>query len=181
MLHLDPNDYYGGEQASLTLDELVAWSDVRSGTGASVPSTSAPSTSNASTASTASTDPSSSPSGSAYLASQRTRYSSATTTGLGALAADRRRYALTLFPSLMVSRGDLVGTLISSDVSKYVGFRLLDGVSVWEDDGTFHRVPGAKEDVFKDKSISLLDKRRLMKALMFAGGEFEGDEVLKGG
>jgi len=116
-----------------------------------------------------------------YIASQKERYTSAVTTGLGDLANDRRRYALTLFPSLMISRGELVSTLISSDVSKYVGFRLLDGVSVWNaDEAAFKRVPGSKEDVFKDKSISLLDKRRLMKALMFAGGEFETDELMQG-
>lgn len=79
----------------------------------------------------------------------------------------------------MPSRGALVSTLISSDVSKYVSFRLLDGVSIWED-GAARRVPGGKEDVFKDKSVSLLDKRRLMKALLFIGGEFEDDELLKG-
>lgn len=144
----------------MTLDELVSWAEARSGPAPNDEST--------------------------YMASQRARYSSATTSGMGDLAADRRRYALSLFPSVMVSRGELVHTLISSDVSKYVGFRLLDNVCVWEPDGTdaaggsFRRVPGSKEDVFKDKSISLPDKRRLMKALMFAGGEFEEDELLKG-
>lgn len=99
------------------------------------------------------------------------------------LAPDRRRYAISLFPALMPGRGALVQTLISSDVSKYVSFRLLDGVSIWESDaggGVFRRVPGSKEEVFKDKSISLQAKRRLMKSLMFAGGEFEEDEQLKG-
>ena len=42
------------------------------------------------------------------------------------------------------------------------------------------RVPGSKEEVFKDKSIGLVDKRRLMKFLMFVAGEFEDDEILKG-
>lgn len=42
------------------------------------------------------------------------------------------------------------------------------------------RVPGSKEEVFKDKSISLVDKRRLMKFLMFVAGEFEDDEILRG-
>lgn len=81
----------------------------------------------------------------------------------------------------MVSRGELVSTLISSDVAKYVGFRLLDGVSVWDaPTSSARRVPGSKEDVFRDKSISLPEKRKLMKALLFAGSEFEEDEVFKG-
>lgn len=71
-----------------------------------------------------------------------------------------------------------------------MGFRLLDTVCVWESaeeeegkgkgKGRVRRVPGSKEEVFKDKSISLVDKRRLMKFLMFVAGEFEGDDLLKG-
>lgn len=163
VLHLDPNEYYGGEQASLTLDELVAWADARSANSSS------------------DSDSSSSWAATPYGSSQRAQYSQLSTTGLGSLASDRRRYALSLFPSLMVSRGELVSTLISSDVSKYVGFRLLDSVNVWDDEtGSARRVPGSKEDVFRDKSISLPEKRKLMKALLFAGSEFEEDELLKG-
>ena len=100
------------------------------------------------------------------------------------LEHDRRRYALSLFPSVLPSRGELIDTLIKSDVSKYVSFRMLDSVSIWEGDtegqGRLRRVPGSKEEVFKDKSVSLMEKRRLMKFLMFAGGEFEEDDLLKG-
>ena len=42
------------------------------------------------------------------------------------------------------------------------------------------RVPGSKEEVFKDQSVGLMEKRRLMKFLMFAGGEFENDPILAG-
>jgi RAB protein geranylgeranyltransferase component A len=56
---------------------------------------------------------------------------------------------------------------------------MLDSVSVWHDDG-IRRVPGSKEQVFKDKEISLMEKRRLMKFLMFSAGEFEDDPLLKG-
>ncbi|BEJ01568.1 hypothetical protein CcaverHIS631_0602500 [Cutaneotrichosporon cavernicola] len=157
VLHLDPNDYYGGEQASLTLDELVAWADQRADSSSS-----------------------SSPSPSTYVASQRITYSHASATPLTpALEADRRRYSLSLFPSLMPSRGELIDTLITSDVSKYVEFKLLNGVHMASRSG-FERVPGSKEDVFKDKSISLPEKRKLMKALMFAAGEFEDDPLLVG-
>jgi RAB protein geranylgeranyltransferase component A len=83
------------------------------------------------------------------------------------------------------SRGPLISTLISSGVSKYVSFRILDSVSIWQEQeqggGNVRRVPGSKEQVFKDKEVSLMDKRRLMKFLMFAAGEFEDSDVLKGG
>jgi RAB protein geranylgeranyltransferase component A len=79
----------------------------------------------------------------------------------------------------MPSRGTLIDALIASDVSKYVEFKLLNGVHISSGDG-FQRVPGSKEDVFKDKSISRPEKLRLMKALKFAAGEFEADPLLAG-
>lgn len=42
------------------------------------------------------------------------------------------------------------------------------------------RVPGSKEAVFKEKRFGLLEKRRLMKFLLFAAGDFETDEILIG-
>ena len=182
VLHLDPNEYYGASQASLTLDELVAWSNLLDSKEERV------------------NDPGPS-SGHA-----RTWTSPLTPQ----LEADRRRYALSLFPAVLPSRGPLIDTLIASDVSKYVSFRMLDSVSIWDDkkpagsqDSSLpteeetessgrgavnvqdeihriRRVPGSKEEVFKDKSISLVEKRRLMKFLLFAAGEFENDDILKG-
>lgn len=172
VLHLDPNEYYGGAQASLTLDEFGTWAEQR-GSGSSAAVGPGSTSDDPSSSSSTSTTP--------YATAQRARFPSASTTPLGELAPDRRRYALSLYPSVMASRGSLVHTLIASDVSKYVGFRLLDSVSLWDDTlAAPKRVPGSKEDVFKDKSVSLPDKRRLMKALLFAAGEFEDDEVLAG-
>ena len=42
------------------------------------------------------------------------------------------------------------------------------------------QVPGSKEDIFKNKDISLLEKRRLMRFLMFAVGDYEGSSELSG-
>jgi RAB protein geranylgeranyltransferase component A len=81
----------------------------------------------------------------------------------------------------------LITTLIKSDVSKYVTFRMLDSVSVWDEEhagergrGGLRKVPGSKEEVFKDKSVGLVEKRKLMKFLMFAGGEFEQSDIMAG-
>ena len=166
MLHLDPNEYYAASQASLTLDELVQWSNDHSTLPTAGPST-----------------------GITEL------FTDASCTDLTPeLEAQRRRYALSLFPAVLPSRGDLIDTLIKSDVSKYVSFRMLDSVCIWHDapgdtgspgDGRgprdrVQRVPGSKEEVFKDKSVSLIEKRRLMKFLMFAAGDFETDDLLNG-
>ena len=42
------------------------------------------------------------------------------------------------------------------------------------------RIPGSKEEVFKDQSIGWVEKRKLMKFLMFAAGDFESDPILTG-
>ncbi|WVN85715.1 uncharacterized protein L203_100866 [Cryptococcus depauperatus CBS 7841] len=149
VLHLDPNDYYGGNQASLTLDELVEWALHRKD---AIPSSCA----------------------------GVTCYAASTSNLSPSLEVDQRRYSLSLFPALLPARGSLIDTLIASDVSKYVSFKLLDSVNIWqEENGKTQKVPGSKEDVFKDKSIGLLEKRKLMKFLMFAAGEFECEQVLK--
>lgn len=68
-----------------------------------------------------------------------------------------------------------------SGVAKYSGFRLLDCVSVYDSSGRARGVPGSKEDIFKSKDISLIEKRRLMRFLTFAAaGEFDGKKELDG-
>jgi RAB protein geranylgeranyltransferase component A len=92
-----------------------------------------------------------------------------------------RQYALSLYPAVLPARGKLIDTLISSGVSGYVGFRIVDGVgllypnNVGDDASTststsykkIKKVPTSKGQVFKDKTMSLLEKRKLMKMLMF--------------
>lgn len=159
VLHLDPNEYYAAEQASLTLDELKSWAEQRN--GSETASEAGPSD---------------------YARSQKRRYTRARTSDLSPeLERDKRRYALSLYPAVLPSRGSLISTLIASNVSKYVGFRLLDSVGLWQAGEGVRKVPGSKEEVFKDKTIGLADKRKLMKFLMWVAGEFEDDPILQGG
>ncbi|KAH8829618.1 FAD/NAD-P-binding domain-containing protein [Flagelloscypha sp. PMI_526] len=78
-----------------------------------------------------------------------------------------RQYSVSLAPCLIPSIGPLISALIASGVAKYGGFKLLERVAVIGADGEFKSVPGSKEDIFKDSSIRLIDKRRLMKFLAF--------------
>ncbi|KAJ6455359.1 FAD/NAD(P)-binding domain-containing protein [Mycena sanguinolenta] len=94
--------------------------------------------------------------------------------------AQPRAYSLSLSPSLIPSTGPLIDALVASGVSRYGGFRLIERVCVYDSSGTVKPVPGSKEDVFKSKEISLLDKRRLMRFLMFAAGDFEDKKELEG-
>ncbi|THV04549.1 FAD/NAD(P)-binding domain-containing protein [Dendrothele bispora CBS 962.96] len=90
-----------------------------------------------------------------------------------------RQYSISLSPSVIASTGPLISSLISSGVSRYGGFRLLDQFGIYDSSGTVSRVPGNKEDIFKNKNISLVDKRRLMRFLTFAAGDFEEAKELK--
>ena len=56
----------------------------------------------------------------------------------------------------------------------------MDRVGVYDKSGIIKHVPGTKEDVFKNKDINLVDKRRLMRFLMFAVGDFEENKELQG-
>lgn len=91
-----------------------------------------------------------------------------------------RAYSLSLAPSLIPSNGPLIDALVASGVSRYGGFRLIERVCVYDPSGIVKPVPGSKEDIFKNKEISLVDKRRLMRFLMFAADNFEDKTELEG-
>ncbi|KAF8914120.1 GDP dissociation inhibitor-domain-containing protein [Gymnopilus junonius] len=140
--HIDSNPYYGGEEASLSLEELAQWAD---------------STSNSST-------------------SSRFHHISRSVD----IPTQSRQYAICLRPSVIPSVGPFISSLIMSGVAKYSGFRLLGSFSVYESSGRMKNVPGSKEDIFKSKDISLIEKRRLMRFLTFAAGDFSGKKELEG-
>ncbi|KAF7337135.1 hypothetical protein MVEN_02151500 [Mycena venus] len=71
--------------------------------------------------------------------------------------------------------GPLNDVLVASDVARYGGFRLIERVCVY-DSGVAKPAPGSREDIFKNQEISRLDKRRIMRFLTFASGDFEDKE-----
>ncbi|KAJ6583167.1 GDP dissociation inhibitor-domain-containing protein [Mycena sp. CBHHK59/15] len=81
-----------------------------------------------------------------------------------------RAYSISLSPSLIPSTGPLIEALVASGVARYGGFRLIERVCVYNPSGT----------VKPNKDISLVDKRRLMRFLMFAAGDFEDKKELEG-
>ncbi|KAF5321195.1 hypothetical protein D9619_000865 [Psilocybe cf. subviscida] len=139
--HIDSNAYYGDEEASLSLEEVVKWADSR---------TSAPLTSRFQRISRSANVPSQS-----------------------------RQYSICLLPTIIPSVGPLISSLVSSGVAKYSGFKLLESVSIYDSPGKVKSVPGSKEDIFKNKQISLIEKRRLMRFLTFAAGDFEDKKELE--
>ncbi|BGP29112.1 hypothetical protein JCM10296v2_000850 [Rhodotorula toruloides] len=92
-----------------------------------------------------------------------------------------QRFALSLCPVLLRAKGPGLDLLVRSKVASYLQFGLLGGVGLWQDAGRgVARVPASKADVFNDSTLSLVEKRRLTKLLLFAAGEepFEEDKAI---
>ncbi len=83
------------------------------------------------------------------------------------LLRSSRSYNLDSTPKLLGSHDTLVETLIRSGVGRYLEFKSVDDIYIL-DQGSLEKVPSSKEDVFTNKSVSLIEKRKLMKFLTFA-------------
>lgn len=178
MLHVDKNDYYGGAEAALSLQEVEAWVDsVRIGKIGIVyirPLT------NSITASLPS-------------ASHPSPFQDATITrkpdpGSESRLGFSRAYSLSLSPQLIYTRSNLLPALISSKVYQQLEFLAvgswwiysretgrsngqddnLSGTSSASPPGRLQRIPGGREDVFGDTSIDLRSTRALMRFLKLA-------------
>lgn len=86
------------------------------------------------------------------------------------LARSARHYNITVCPTIYPSVGPFITSLVRSGVAKYSAFRLVDTVALYQD-GQLISAATTKEDIFKDKSLSLVEKRRLMKFVMAALAE----------
>ena len=91
----------------------------------------------------------------------------------------QKQYSISLSPSVIPSVGPFVSSLISSGVARYGSYKLLGPVAIYRN-GKFQSVPQNKETIFQDRSIPLIEKRRLMRFLVFASGEFEKSPELQG-
>jgi RAB protein geranylgeranyltransferase component A len=109
------------------------------------------------------------------------------------VVAAARRISIDLQPRLTLARGFMTDTFVSSGVANYIDFKSLEALFVAEPVGdppsmwclkrvsgscclalivttpfTTAQVPASKGDVFTSPELSLLDKRQLMKFLQFA-------------
>lgn len=138
VVHIDSESYYGGDQASLTQEELINWHKKKASSNGFL----------------SSTDP----------------------------LPFSRSYSISLAPSLIPSVGPLIDSVIRSGVARYGRFKLLDSAFIYNASRTptVQQVPGSKEDIFRARDISLIDKRKLMRFLQFASGDFESKPELQG-
>ncbi|KIJ70643.1 hypothetical protein HYDPIDRAFT_105386 [Hydnomerulius pinastri MD-312] len=146
--HIDPNAYYGADEATLTLDELCQWADTHTSSNFTLERES-------------------------QSIQYQVQYRSPD------ILPHSKQYSLSLSPSVIPSVGPFISSLVSSGVARYGSFKLLGPVSLYHD-GQFTSVPQNKESIFQDRTIPLIEKRRLMRFLMFASGDFENSPELQG-
>lgn len=160
ILHIDEEEHYGGPWSSLTLTELVEWSRntaLHSSQGKHNVSIEFP----------------------AFHNGPNDKQKDLNIPDQ--LASLNRHFSISLAPTVVPCAGPTIDVLIRSKVASYCTFRLLQKTAVHQasnsstgSDWKLQKVPSSKEDIFKDKSLSLIDKRKLMKLLQKAG---PGSEV----
>ena len=158
VLHLDSNDHYGSRCSSFGLKQMDAW--LR---GPPVP----PDDQSAAPAESTVPQP---PPRIAVLTDAPTGVSFMPT-GASAegvppadMLAQSHRYNIDLTPQLLLCAGEMVGVLRSSGVASYLEFKPVQA-HLCGSSSELQRVPCGKADIFQSASISLADKRHLMKFL----------------
>lgn len=174
ILHIDQNEYYGGAEASLSLQEADAWAG-RYGVPASPAGTDDPEPSASATSffSHASVSRPESPEDGAAAVGSKPK-----------LAASRS-YALALAPQLLNSRSALVNQLVSSQAYRQLEFLAVSSFFVIEAEEavassspvvSLVRIPATREDVFATTALAPREKRKLMKFLKFVIAHGGSDE-----
>lgn len=81
------------------------------------------------------------------------------------LMKQSRRFNIDLCPNFFYSRGKFIELLISSDVSKYSEFKLVDRILAQskQNSGQLERMPTSRSEVFKATQMSMIEKRLMMK------------------
>lgn len=69
-------------------------------------------------------------------------------------------------PKILFAKSDLLPILIKSRVNNYLEIKPITSFHTYKNDA-FEKVPGSKEDIFTDQSLSLLTKRSLMRFMKF--------------
>lgn len=150
MLHVDRNDYYGSDDASFSLEQFES-RFVNNNTA-----------SNSGDDNDANDDQVVSVS-----ANNNNGGVSDVSVVRGAAEAlsdvQARRCIVDLWPRLLFSRSSMIDALVRSGVNRYLEFKCLQACFMLVDGVGLTLVPASKADVFRDKTLSLMQKRSLMK------------------
>lgn len=79
-------------------------------------------------------------------------------------------YGIDLSPKILFTKSPMLDLLLKSRVYNYLEFQSLSDFHTFEDD-SFGRLVSSKEDIFTSETLTLVDKRKLMKFLKFITSE----------
>eukprot|EP00800_Vazella_pourtalesii_P021800 TRINITY_DN8245_c0_g1_i1.p1 TRINITY_DN8245_c0_g1~~TRINITY_DN8245_c0_g1_i1.p1 ORF type:complete len:684 (+),score=199.45 TRINITY_DN8245_c0_g1_i1:38-2089(+) len=82
------------------------------------------------------------------------------------LKSQYRTFTFDLFPKLIYATDPFVDTIVKSSVTKYLEFKAVNKI-VTVLDGSLTVVPASRADVFTSKTVSVLEKRLLMRFVTF--------------
>ncbi|XP_034034118.1 rab proteins geranylgeranyltransferase component A 1 [Thalassophryne amazonica] len=80
------------------------------------------------------------------------------------LVKEGRQFNIDLVSKLIFSRGSLVNLLIKSNVSRYAEFKNITRILTYHR-GNIEQVPCSRADVFANRQLSVIEKRKLMRFL----------------
>ena len=189
MLHIDKNDYYGGLEAALSLQEAKTWAEAADeGSRPPLPQRRYPLSSNAPISD------GSSPFSHVTIKNLEEETRDMSKDAANAKLGFSRAYSLSLSPQLIYTRSNLLPALVSSKVYRQLEFLAVgnwwiysnheaaEGVkpgSTASSRGSLRRIPGGREDVFADKGIDLRSTRSLMKFLKLAADPEAHESILE--
>lgn len=151
---MDPADHYGGAWASLHLDEFVAaveaQPEVETTNACVIPSD-------------------------VDVRVQKGRIMRYEGAQLGSSTA----YNIDVSPHLLYGAGPMISLLIGSGAHHYTEYKLLQGVFVSNSQGDFQLVPSTRAEIFRDRTLSPLQKRTLMRFLKASSEAMQAQGPLK--
>ncbi|PRW45613.1 rab s geranylgeranyltransferase component A 2 [Chlorella sorokiniana] len=194
VLQLDPCAHYGGAWASLRLNELETLLQPAGDTAAAA---AAEANGSGLVADGAASSSGSSDAGADAAERQAEAAAAAAAAGIAGAEVWRRpgaelgavqQYSLDLAPKVMYGAGPTIHLLLGSGAHHYLEFKLVQGSYMLETPpaganpsaaAQMRSVPSSRADVFKDRQLSPLQKRSLMRFLKAAAEALEGEGPLK--
>ena len=166
ILHLDRNEYYGGDEAALSLAEADSWAAAHAQQSEQESSTSEAHSRQQSCFSHA------------VIVRNESKGSGEDAKSKQGILGPARAYSLALAPQIVYARSNLLPALVSSRTHSQLEFQ---AVGPWfhisgSSSRTLSRVPGGREDIFQDTSLNLRAKGAVMKFLRFVGNYEEKEE-----
>ncbi|XP_048128566.1 rab escort protein 1 isoform X2 [Rhodamnia argentea] len=159
VLHLDPNPFYGSHFASLPPDDLSSFLDPHP----SSPDHAAPSEGDGLASA---------------IINLRSLYSDVEISSFApeTLEQHSRKFNLDLAgPRVLFCADKAIDAILRSGANQYVEFKSIDASLFYDKDGNLVNVPDSRAAIFKDKSLSLVEKNVLMRFFKLVQQHFSGD------